>query len=314
MSILVSGNLAYDYIMDYRGRFREQIMPENVHILNVAFPVDSLRRGWGGTGGNIAYNIKLLGGQPVLVSSLGSDGDEYFARLQKLGIGTDHVRRDGEVLTASCYITTDLDDNQIIAYHKGPNSLINSALGEITPLPALALISPSAAAVMRAQLKQCRAAGIAPVFDPGQEITSFGAAELREAIEGTAFVFGNDYEIRLLETRTGWSKEEILCRTRVLVTTLGKRGCLIETAAGERIEVAACPSLAVKDPTGAGDAFRAGFFVGYERGCTLETCARLGSTAASYAIEAVGTQEHCFTLEEFEKRYEAGYGERISLK
>ncbi len=314
MSVIISGNLAYDYIMDYPGRFREQIMPENLHILNVSFEVQSLRRGWGGTGGNIAYNLRLLGAEPVLVSALGRDGGEYLERLRALGIGTDHVCRDAERMTSSCHITTDLDDNQITAFHQGAAGASGQVrINDIEGKASLALISPSGREVMLAHLKQCAEAGIPAAFDPGQTSTKFSAGDLRQAAGWATFLLGNDYEMRLFCRRTGWDKAQLLRRVRVLVTTLGKEGCLIETAAGESFRVSACPPERVLDPTGAGDAFRAGFFAGYERGRGWEDCARLGAAVASFAIEAVGTQEHRFTPAELAARYQAGYGDTLEL-
>jgi adenosine kinase len=314
MPILVSGSLVYDHIMDFHGSFKDHIMPENLHILNVAFGVDGLVRGWGGTGGNIAYNINLLGGTPILLSAVGKDGDEYLKRLEDLGVGTSHIRRDENKMTAFCYITTDMDDNQITAFHKGPNDLIGDiSLSDIKEKISVAIISPVPPDVMISHLRQCRELGIDALFDPGQEMTAFGREQLQKAIAHAAFVFGNDYEMKLIEKRTGFAKEEILAKTRFIVTTLGKNGCLIETHEGEKIAVAACPSEAVEDPTGAGDAFRAGFFVGYERGYDLATCARMGNTAASFAIETVGTQEHHYAPEEFRQRYERAYNETLEL-
>ncbi len=313
MSILVSGSLVYDHIMNFHGSFKDHIMPENLHILNVAFGVDGLVRGWGGTAGNIAYNIKLLGGDPILVSVVGKDGEDYLRRLEDFGIGTGHVRRDSEKMNAFCYITTDMDDNQITAFHKGPNDLIGKiSISDIKEKISVAIISPMSPAAILEHLRQCRELGIEALFDPGQEMTAFGREQLRKAIEDAAFIFGNDYEMKLIEKHSGFSKEEILARARFIVTTLGKNGCLVETREGGKIAVAACPSGAVLDPTGAGDAFRAGFLVGYEKGCGLTTCARMGNTAASFAVEIVGTQEHRFTAEEFKERYEKSYREPLA--
>jgi len=314
MPILISGALAYDHIMDFPGRFKDHIMPENIHILNVSFGVEKLQRSWGGTAGNIAYTMKLIGGDPIIVSAIGRDGDEYLNRLRKLEIKTDYIQRDKKLMTASCYITTDIDDNQITAFYNGPTILAgNIEIKDIKEKLILAIISPIKKEVMLKQLEECKVLGIESVFDPGQQITSFNKEELRKAIDKSSFVFGNDYEIKLMEKCSGWSKKEILSKVKVLVTTFGKRGSAIETKKNGRIDVGSCIVSEVKDPTGAGDAYRAGFFVGYEKEYDLKTCGQMGSVAASYAIEAIGTQEHYFTPDNFIKRYKKAYNEDFKL-
>lgn len=314
MPILVSGALAYDHIMDFPGRFKDHIMPENIHILNVSFAVEKLQRSWGGTAGNIAYNMKLMGGNPIIVSAVGKDGDEYLNRLRKLDIKADYVRHDKEIMTASCYITTDIDDNQITAFYNGPTILAgNVKVKDIKEKLSLAIMSPIKKEVMLKQLEECKSLGIESVFDPGQQITSFSRNDLRKAINNSTFVFGNDYEIKLMEKCSGWSKKEILKKEKVLVTTLGKRGSLIEAEKGKKIDIKPCKVKIIKDPTGAGDAYRAGFFVGYEKGCELKTCGQMGSVTASFVIEAIGTQEHYFTIDDFIKRYEKAYNEPLRL-
>lgn len=315
MSILISGSLAYDHIMDFPGSFKDHIMPENLHILNVSFGLEGLRRTWGGTAGNISYTMKLMGGDPIIISAVGKDGSDYLDRLSKMGIKTDHVERDKELVTASCYIITDVDDNQITAFYNGPMILAkNVKIKDIKKKISIALFSPTKKEVILKQIDECEALGIETVFDPGQQITSFNKEELRQAIGRSALVFGNDYEIKLMEKSTGWSKEEILKKVKVLVTTLGKSGSLIETERNKRINVGLCNVPHVKDPTGAGDAYRAGFFVGYEKGFDLKTCGQMGSVAASFAVESVGTQEHYFTLDDFMARYKKAYNEILELK
>lgn len=315
MSILVSGSLAYDHIMNFPDSFKNHIMPEKIHILNVCFVVDKLERSWGGTGGNIAYTIKKLGGDPILVSAVGRDAGEYLEHLEKNGIKTNHIIRDDKQLTSSAHITTDADDNQITAFFGGPTILAAKInIAELEEKPDLAIISPNPKEVMMKHLKQCAELNIEAVFDPGQQMTAFDEIELKKMISGAKFVIGNDYEMNLLEQKTGWNTGEILKNTQVLITTLGEKGSRIKTSAGEEIEVDPCPPRSFDDPTGAGDAFRAGFFTAYKMGHDLKTSARVGSVAASYAIETYGTQAHDFTVAEFSERFEKTYKEKLNLK
>lgn len=303
MSILVAGALAFDHIMDFSDRFKNHIMPDKIHILNVSFAVDNIKRSWGGTAGNIAFGIKMLAGDPIIISAVGKDGDEYLHRLEKMGIKTDYIIKDAKLLTASCFITTDMDDNQITTFYNGPFFLESKAsINNINESLGLAIISPNKKSVMISQIKKCSQLGIKTAFDPGQQITSFNRNDLKKAITASYFVLGNDYEIRLMEKHSGWTKKEILKRTRVLITTLGKFGSIVETNKGEIIKVKACQSKKVVDPTGAGDAYRAGFFIAYEQGLDLKTCAQTGSVLASYAVETQGTQEYYFTKKSFYKR------------
>ena len=314
MSILVSGSLVYDHIMNFPDSFKNHIMPENIHILNVCFSVDKLERSWGGTAGNIVYTLKLLGGEPVLVSAVGRDGVEYTEYFNKLGVKTDFVQHDTKQLTASAYITTDADDNQIAAFYGGPLSWakevdIKKAADKVT----LALISPTPKEVMIKHIKECSELGIKTVFDPGQQITSFTEGELKRAISQAYFVVGNDYELKLLEQKTGWDTDEILKNTKVLIITLGEKGSVVVTASGERVEIGACAPQSFDDPTGAGDAYRAGFFTGYELGYNWKMCGQMGAVAAAYAIETYGTQAHTFTKAEFCARYEQAFKEKINF-
>lgn len=312
MSILVSGSLAYDHIMNFPDSFKNHIMPEQLHILNVCFVVDKLNRNWGGTAGNIAFTVKLLGGEPIIVSALGRDGQDYLDRFKKLTIATEHIAIDHNRNTASAYITTDQDDNQITAFYNGPLETA-PGLEKIKEKPAVIIISPTNKDTMINHLNEAADRGAIVVFDPGQQITAFSDIELKKLISRADFVVGNDYEIKLLEERTGWDGKQILEQTKVLITTLGEHGSIISTREGEVIEVASCPPRSFDDPTGAGDAYRAGFLVGLEKNLPFKTCGQIGSVAASYAIETYGTQEHAFTMEEFGERYEKTYGEKLAL-
>lgn len=314
MSILVTGALAYDYIMNFQDKFKNHIIPENIHILNVSFPVDTLKLSWGGAAGNIAYNIKLLGGNPVIVSAVGKNGDKYLRRLENLGIKTKYIKKDNKIFTASCYITTDMDDNQISAFYNGPSILARKInIAKIKEPMKLAIISPIKKEIMLKQIEQCRRLKIKAVFDPGQQITDFSKNDLKKAISASYFVIGNDYEIKLMERRSGWSKKQILKKTSILITTLGEQGSISETQNGRKIKTSACPPKKNIDPTGAGDAYRGGFFAGYEKGMEINTCMEMGSIAASYTVETSGTQNHFFTINDFAKRYKKTFKKELFL-
>jgi adenosine kinase len=322
--------------MNFPDSFKNHIMPDRIHILNVCFVVNKLEKSWGGTAGNIAYTIKMLGADPLVISTIGKDANEYLEHFKKLGISTEYISKSVDKLTASAYITTDIDDNQVTAFYNGPLGEVPSVLSVIPTTKeeslsqsptnptgilrstqddkiAVAIISPTDKTAMLKHLHECSERGIPTMFDPGQQITAFTDVELKSAISKSTFLIGNDYEIKLIQDKTGWSAQDILKETKTLVTTLGEKGSIISTQDGEVIEIAPCPPQSVDDPTGAGDAFRAGFLVGYEKGFELKTCGRIGSVAASYAIETYGTQEHVFTKEEFLQRYEKTYNKNLIL-
>lgn len=312
MPILISGSLVYDHIMDFPDKFRNHILPDNIHILNVCFTVEKMGKSKGGTAGNIGYNIKLLGGEPMIVSSVGQDGGEYIEYLKKLDIETDKIERDKNLFTASCYITTDRDDNQITAFHNGALG----STGDVAPEENeadWAIISPTEKEIMRKHLKQCAGAGMKTIFDPGQQIPSFSEKELEESISQSDILIGNDYEIKMIMKKTGWNKKEMLAETEIIVTTYGERGSQIDTCDGQEILIEACRPKKIVDPTGAGDAYRAGFLLGLDKKYNFRQCARLGSVAASFAIEKYGTQEHEFSLASFQERYRVSYREEVQL-
>ena len=314
MPIIVSGSLVYDPIMDFPDRFKNHILPDNIHILNVCFTVEKLGKSKGGTAGNIAYNIKLLGADPIIVSSVGQDGGEYLKYLNNIKVSTKRIQKDKKLFTASCYITTDLDDNQITAFYNGAlGSAPNIFFKKGNKNPKWAIISPTQKNVMLRHLSQCAGFGIKAVFDPGQQIPAFSDSELKKSISQADVLIGNDYEIKMIRKKTGWGKKEIFKHLETLVITYGEKGSRIETRDRQEILVEACRVKKIEDPTGAGDAYRAGFLFGLDKGYNLRQCGRLGSVAASFAIEKYGTQEHSFSLAEFRKRYKASYREEINL-
>ncbi|KKQ27805.1 MAG: Adenosine kinase [Candidatus Magasanikbacteria bacterium GW2011_GWC2_37_14] len=312
MAILVSGSLAYDYIMDFPDSFKNHILPNQLHILNVCFVVDNLQRNFGGTAGNIAYTMNLLSAEPLIFAPLGEDGKDYLNYFKKLNLKTDYIFLSQEKLTASAHITTDKDNNQITAFYNG--ALIEGekiAVKDLKDDVAFALISPTQKEVMIKHAKECYELQIPFCFDPGQQVTAFSAQELMMVIGQAKFLIGNDYELKLIEEKTGWGVFELLKHVEVVIITLGEKGSLIVNKDGA-IEVGVCPAISVDDPTGAGDAYRAGFFSAFVKGKDLKTCGQVGAVAATYAVENYGTQNHCFTLAEFKNRYEKAFVENLT--
>jgi len=313
MNILVSGSLAYDYIMDFPDSFKNHILPDQIHILNVSFVVDKLQKNLGGTAGNIGYTINLLGTKPTILGSLGSDASEYSDWFKKHSISMDHIPVSDRMLTASAYITTDKDDNQINAFYPGALGGDDQiSINDVKKHIDLAIVSPTKKEAMIKHAKECNDLQIPLVFDPGQQITALLPQELMGAIGQAKFLIGNDYEMKMMEKKTGWNENELLEHVDVLIITLGEKGSVIKTKE-ETIEIKSCPPQSVEDPTGAGDAYRAGFFTAYVNGENLKTCGQVASVSASYAIEHYGTQNHSFTIEEFGERYEKTYGDKINF-
>lgn len=313
--ILVSGSLAYDYVMDFPDSFKNHIMPDSIHILNVCFMIDKLSKGWGGTAGNIAYNFKLLGMEPEIFSAVGKDGSEYLDHFKKNNINIKNIIRDDNQFTSSAYITTDKDHNQISAFYNGPLELsLNQHFYEIENIKEykLAIISPTQKEVMIKHLKEAKEAGLETVFDPGQQITALSSLDLIKMIKQSDFLIGNDYEIKMVLDKTQMTVQEILGYVKAVITTLGSKGSVVSTKE-KIIEINSCSPNSTDDPTGAGDAYRAGFFTGYLKGYDWETCGQMGSVASVYAIENYGTQAHRFTLQEFIERYKNFFKEEIVL-
>ena len=310
--ILISGSLAFDTIMEFPGLFTDKLPTDKLDALSVCFVVNKLKRSWGGTAGNIAFALKMLSGNPLVVSLVGQDGQPYLEHLEKYGIATSHIHQDLLEMTAAANITSDQAGNQITTYFSGsaaavpfPETLANK--------PKIALVSPSSKATMLAHSAAAKFAGMTVVFDPGQQLNVFCATELQTMLAQADIVIGNEYEIPQLIKLSGWNEEQILASASLLITTLGKDGVHIQTNKGAQISGAACQVSQVLDPTGAGDCFRAGFFAGYTSGKSLEDSARMGSVSAAFCIEAVGPQGYTFSLKEFTERYHQNYQQEISL-
>ena len=291
MAALICGSLAFDSIMTFEGRFAEQILPEQLHILNVSFLVPALRRDFGGCAGNIAYSLKLLGGEPLPMATLGSDGGDYLLRLEGLGISTRHVGMLADTYTAQAMIMTDRDNNQITAFHPGAMMQAHSQRIEAAPGVQLAIIAPDGRDAMLQHAEQCRVAGIPFVFDPGQGLPMFSGEELAAFVEQADWVTVNDYEGKMLCERTGWSLAELSRKVRGLVVTLGAEGCEVWEQ-GEKTHVPGVAAAQVVDPTGCGDAWRGALLYGLERGWPLARCAALGNRVGALKIAERGPQNY----------------------
>ena len=295
MASLICGSLAFDSIMSFEGRFAEQILPDQLHILNVSFLVPALRRDFGGCAGNIAYSLKQLGGTPLPMATLGQDGAEYLQRLREMNISTDHVRLLDDTYTAQAMIMTDRDNNQITAFHPGAMMQAHITRIEAHPDVKLAIISPDGRDAMLQHAEQCHAAHIPFVFDPGQGLPMFDGAELARFIEQSTWVTVNDYEGKLLTERTGWSSADISRRVDGLIVTLGAQGCEVWQD-GEMTHVPPVQAAQVVDPTGCGDAWRGALLFGLEQGWSLTECAALGNRVGALKIASRGPQNYSIEL------------------
>jgi adenosine kinase len=307
MSALICGSIAYDNIMVFQGRFEDQILPDQIHVLNVSFLVPALRREFGGCAANIAYNLRLLGDTGYPMATVGHDFGPYRDWLRHQGVPLDYVRELSEAWTAVGYITTDLADNQITAFH--PGAMEHAHLNSV---PADAgfdwgMVSPDGRKAMIDHAEQFAEAGIPFVFDPGQGLPMFGAAELTRFIELADAVAVNDYEGKMLSQRTGLSEAKIAACVRAYVITRGAEGSVI-IANGRRLEIPPAAPEAVVDPTGCGDAYRAGLLHGLMHGADWETAGRIASLMGAIKVESPGTQNHSFERESFKQRFAASFG------
>ncbi len=302
MDIIVSGSMAYDRIMDFPGHFSDHILPEKIHALNVCFQVDGMKEKFGGTAGNIAYALTLMGERPKISATIGRDYHQYFKWLEKNGISNDTIKIIDDEFTASAYITTDKADNQITGFNPGAMKYSSSLdFGKLHPKETLMIISPGNLEDMVNYPRFCKARGIDYIFDPGQSLPMLDAKDLIQTIEGCLILISNDYELDLIMSKTGFSKETLRRRARTIIVTLGELGSKVFTQQGE-ITVSAANPMRVEDPTGAGDSYRGGLISGLIRGKDIEHCARMGSVCASFAVECYGTQEYTFSPEEFNER------------
>ncbi len=308
--VIVTGSLAFDQIMVFPGNFKDHVLPDKLHIINISFLVKEMRQQRGGCAGNIAYTLALLGHDPRVVATAGTDFDGYRDWLDRHGVDTSQIRVIDGVRTASCHITTDQADNQITGFyvgamqHAGELSL-KAGLGD---RPALAIVAPDDPSAMMRHCLEAREAGIPFIFDPSFQVTAMDGASLAEAARGASIMMVNDYESAVFCEKTGKTNDTIFDLIDMLIVTLGGEGSRIRIRDGREIAIPAARVDEVRDPTGAGDAFRAGFSAGLVHGFELEVCGRMGSVAAAYAVEHNGTQSHVYTREDFTRRYEENFG------
>ncbi|MGJ4729716.1 carbohydrate kinase family protein [Luteimonas sp. SDU101] len=307
MSALICGSLAYDTIMVFPDQFKNHILPDKVHILNVSFLVPRMRREFGGCAGNIAYNLKLLGGDPIPMATVGQDFGPYREWFEENGITLERVKVIDELFTPQAFITTDHDNNQITAFH--PGAMMRSYENHVKDVPGvtIGIVSPDGYEGMIQNAKEFAESGIPFIFDPGQAMPLFNGEELRAFIEQADYVTVNDYESNLLQERTGWSEKDIVQRVKAYIITQGPRGALIHTS-GQLYTVPPAHERRITDPTGCGDAFRAGLIFGIEKGCDWQTIGRIGNLMGALKVEHPGTQNQRFDYDDFASQFRQQFG------
>ena len=310
MSALICGSLAYDTIMVFRDQFKEHILPDKVHILNVAFLVPEMRREFGGVAGNISYNLTLLGGDPFPMATVGDDFGPYQSHLDRLGISTRYVRHMEGEYTPQAFITTDIDDNQITAFH--PGAMQHSYLNRVAETEGIrvGIVAPDGKQAMLQHSRDFVKQGIPHIFDPGQGMTLFSGTELKQFILEAKYIVVNDYEFQLLKEKTGMNGDEIANQVEAMIVTRGAEGSVLRTRDGER-EISAVKPDDVQDPTGCGDAFRSGLLHGLLNDLDLITCCRIGSVMGSIKVAQQGPQNHNPTFDEIQERFFNSFGYRF---
>jgi len=307
MSTVVTGSIAFDYLMSFPGKFTEHFLPEHMDKVSLSFLVDTMDKRRGGCAPNIAYTLALLGERPRLMGTAGQDFDDYRRWLDAAGVDTSLVREVPDKFTASFFCSTDTESNQIASFYTG--AMANAA--ELSFRDArgctLAIISPNDPRAMLQYAEECRTLGIAYIWDPGQQCARMSGEELAEGLRGSTITIVNHYEMELLKQKTGLDEDAVLAKTDALIVTRGEDGCTVRNGSGE-ISVPAIAPHRIVDPTGVGDGFRAGLLKGLEMDASLEICCRLGSVAATYVLEHLGGQSHAYTWDEFRARYEEHFG------
>ena len=313
MRIWISGSLAYDRIMDFPGKFEDHILPDKIHVLNVSFVVNGMKENFGGTAGNIAYSLSLLGEKAVILASAGKDFDRYGKWLADHSIDQSGIRIIEEEFTAGAYITTDLSDNQITGFNPGamkyPSDYSFAECQAGAAFSGLGIISPGNADDMLRYSRKYKELNIPYIFDPGQQIPALEGHALKEMIDGAMILISNDYELDLIKKATGYSDEILLTKTSTIITTLGEKGSVVVTRQ-RKTPIPAVKTAEVVDPTGAGDAYRAGLIKGLILKKELPEAACMGAVCAAYAVECYGTQTHRFTPETYRQRYNDNFSDK----
>jgi adenosine kinase len=311
--IVVTGSLAFDYIMDFPGYFKDHMLADKAHMLSVSFLVDSMRKMRGGVAGNIAYNLALLGERPLMVGAAGHDFGEYRAQLDAVGVDTSGVAVIEQEFTSSCFINTDRANNQIVAFYAGAMghdhrfSLAERGLGA----DDLVLISPTSPEAIERFAAECQQRGVPYIFDPGKQTPRLEPDHIRLGLRGARVLVGNDYEFGMMARKLELSEEELIASTPLTVVTRGEQGSLLYTAGRLAAEVPVAPVAEVVDPTGAGDAYLAGLAFGIARDLPLEVTGRVAALAAAFTIEQRGCQEHRYSRQAFAERYRAAFGQEL---
>jgi adenosine kinase len=307
MRIVVTGSIAFDYLMSFPGRFTEHFLPEHFQRVSLSFLVDSMDKRRGGCAPNIAYTLALLGERPALMATAGQDFGDYRQWLEHAGVDTSLVREVPGKFTASFFCSTDEANNQIASFYTGAMAHAPELSFRTAGDVGLAIIAPNDPAAMIQYAEECRTLGIRYIFDPGQQCARMSGDEIAEGVRGAHLVICNDYEFELIRQKTGFDEDRVLAEAGTLVVTRGEHGSTV-LSPGRRLDVAAVRPHRIADPTGVGDAYRGGFLKGLAIGAEPGVCARLGSVAAAYALEHVGGQSHAYTWDEFEARYRAEFG------
>ncbi len=313
MDILLTGSVAYDYLMTFPGLFKEQILPERLESISLSFLVESMSRQRGGVAPNIAYSMALLGERPHVMATVGEDFEEYRAWLEAKGVDTTLMKVVPGVYTASFFATTDQANAQIASFYPGAMGYASSqSLKDLPSKPELVLVSPNEPGAMTKFAAEARELGIPYLYDPSQQVLRLDGKELARDMEGAQFLFCNDYEFGLISKKTNWSLDQILDHVNILVITRGKDGADLY-ADSDTVHIPTVPEREIVDPTGVGDSFRGGFLAGYSRGFDWKLCGEIGSLAAVYCLEQNGPQSHAYTREEFVKRFREHFDDEGKL-
>jgi adenosine kinase len=307
MNIVVTGSIAYDYLMSFPGKFTAHILPEHIERISLSFLVDTMDKRRGGCAPNIAYTLALLGERPLLLATAGEDFGEYRTWLEAAGVDTRYVKQIEGKFTASFFCNTDLNNNQIATFYAGAMADAGTLSFRAVPGCGLAIISPNEPRAMIQYADECRTLGIPYIFDPGQQCTRMSGDELKEGAVGAAVLIANDYEFEILKQKTGLSEHDMLDGTNVLVVTRGEHGSSVITRE-RRVDISAVAPRRIVDPTGVGDGFRGGFMKGLALGLPYTACAQLGSVAATYVLEHLGGQSHAYSWAEFKTRHDDHFG------